>query len=69
MAFANESGLDRLVRLIAGLAMLGIGWWGAGDDLAYVACRILGWYPLLTSLAGWSPLYAVLGFNTRRSHR
>ena len=69
MAFPNESGLDRAIRLIVGFVILGVGWFGPVDDLAGVTCRILGWYPLVTSLAGWSPLYAILGLNTRLRRR
>ena len=53
------------VLLAAGAAILWLGWFGPLEDLAGVACRILGWYPLITSLIGWSPLYAVLGVSTR----
>ena len=31
---------------------------------------IFGWVPLLTSIAGWCPIYTLLGINTlRRTHR
>ncbi len=69
MAFPNESGLDRIVRLVAAAVILGLGWFGPVHDLAGVACRILGWYPLVTGLFGWSPLYAVLGWTTRAGRR
>ncbi|MCP4205007.1 MAG: DUF2892 domain-containing protein [bacterium] len=69
MAFPNESRFDQTIRLIAGALILGVGWFGPVDDLAGVAFRILGWYPLVTGLIGWSPLYAVLGWSTRRIRR
>lgn len=69
MTFPNQSGLDRALRLVVGALILGVGWFGPVDDLAGVACRILGWYPLVTSLVGWSPLYAVLGLSTRGNRR
>lgn len=65
MAQANESGLDRIARLLIGVVILGVGWFGPVDDLLGVASRILGWYPLVTGVLGWSPLYAVLGLSTR----
>ncbi len=65
VAFANENGVDRAVRLVLSAAILGLGWFGAVDQLVGVACRILGWYPLVTGFLGWSPLYAVLGWSTR----
>jgi len=67
IALPNESALDRGVRLVIGALMLGAGWMGSVDELLGVACRILGWYPLVTGALGWSPLYAVLGWNTRRN--
>lgn len=69
MAFPNQGGLDRALRFAAGLVILGFGWFGPVEGLAGVACRILGWYPLITSVVGWSPLYAVLGLDTRRRPR
>ena len=55
----NEGGIDRIVRIIAGVVLLGlmiqgtIGVWGW-----------LGVVPLVTGLVGWCPLYTVLGMNT-----
>lgn len=55
----NEGGLDRMLRIVAGLTLLGlmaagtIGWWGW-----------LGVVPLATGLIGWCPVYTLLGLNT-----
>lgn len=55
----NEGGIDRIVRVIAGVVLLGlmatgtIGWWGW-----------LGLVPLATGLIGWCPAYTLLGLNT-----
>lgn len=55
----NEGGIDRIVRIVAGLLLLGlmamgsIGWWGW-----------LGIVPLATGLIGWCPAYTLLGVNT-----
>lgn len=55
----NVGGLDRIVRIIAGLALIGltlagtIGAWGW-----------IGVVPLLTAALGTCPLYTVLGFST-----
>ena len=55
----NEGGIDRMVRIVAGLVLLGlmatgtIGWWGW-----------LGIVPLATGLIGWCPVYTLLGMNT-----
>ncbi|MDO8447853.1 DUF2892 domain-containing protein [Rhodoferax sp.] len=55
----NEGGIDRVVRIVAGVVLLGlmamgtIGWWGW-----------LGIVPLATGLIGWCPAYTLLGMNT-----
>lgn len=55
----NEGGIDRIVRIVVGLVLLGlmamgtIGWWGW-----------LGVVPLATGLIGWCPAYTFLGMNT-----
>lgn len=55
----NEGSLDRVVRVVAGVGLIGatlaglIGPWGW-----------IGVVPLATALMGWCPLYAVLGFRT-----
>lgn len=55
----NEGGIDRILRIVAGLALIGltlngnIGVWGW-----------LGVVPLATGLMGWCALYALLGINT-----
>lgn len=55
----NEGGIDRILRIVAGLVLLGltltgnIGVWGW-----------IGVVPLATGALGWCPLYSVLGLNT-----
>ena len=55
----NEGGIDRLFRVVVGLAMIALaakgtwGWW------AYV-----GIVPLVTGAIGMCPIYTVLGLNT-----
>lgn len=54
----NEGKADRIVRAVAGIAIIAAGvqygsWWGA-----------VGIVPLLTSAMGWCPLYTLLGVNT-----
>jgi hypothetical protein len=56
---ANVGGIDRILRIVAGLVLIGltvtgtIGMWGW-----------LGVVPLATGAIGWCPPYAILGFNT-----
>jgi hypothetical protein len=55
----NEGTVDRAVRAIVGLALVGatlagmIGAWGW-----------IGVVPLLTAAVGWCPVYTLLGVNT-----
>jgi len=54
----NVGGLDKTLRIVAGVAIIGAGvvtgsWLGA-----------IGLVPLLTGLFGFCPLYPILGINT-----
>ena len=54
----NVGSIDRVIRIVAGVAIVGAGvyyqsWWGA-----------IGAVPLLTGLMGWCPPYALFGWNT-----
>lgn len=56
---ANEGALDRGLRMVAGLVLIGlaasgtVGLWGW-----------IGVVPLLTGAIGWCPLYTVFGIRT-----
>ena len=55
----NMGGIDKGVRVIAGVAALGLGYyhqsyWG-----------LIGLVPLTTILINWCPLYAPFGISTR----
>jgi hypothetical protein len=55
---ANVGGIDRILRIIAGLAILGAGsyfksWWG-----------LVGIVPLLTAALRFCPAYLPFGVNT-----
>lgn len=54
----NVGSADRVVRIVAGLAIIGAGiyfkaWWG-----------VIGVVPLVTATMGYCPLYSPLGINT-----
>ena len=55
----NEGGLDRGLRVLAGVVLLGLAATGVLGPWAY-----LGVVPLVTGALGWCPLYTVLGINT-----
>jgi hypothetical protein len=56
---SNVGGIDRILRIVAGVVLLGltisgtIGAWGW-----------LGLVPLATGAIGWCPPYAMLGWST-----
>jgi hypothetical protein len=54
----NVGGLDRIIRIIAGLAILGTGyhfksWWG-----------LIGFGPILTGIFRFCPAYLPFGLST-----
>ncbi len=55
----NEGGLDRILRILVGLAVLSLAFVGPKTPWAYV-----GLVPLITGLVGICPLYSILGLNT-----
>jgi hypothetical protein len=55
----NEGSLDRAVRAIAGLALIGATLAGAIGPWGWI-----GIVPLLTAAVGWCPVYTLLGVNT-----
>jgi hypothetical protein len=66
MSYRNVSNLDRLVRILLGTFMLAAGWSGLVPGVWGIALKVFGWVPLVTGLIGWCPVYALLGFRTRR---
>ncbi len=57
---ANVGGVDRAIRIVLGIVILGLGyayhsWWG-----------LVGLIPLGTGLVRWCPLYSPLGISTAR---
>ena len=65
----NEGGFDRILRVIAGVVLLYLGWAGVVVGFWGIVLKWLGFLPLVTGLLGWCPLYAALGWSTRRPAR
>ena len=55
----NESTLDRVIRVVAGLAIISLVFIGPKTPWAW-----FGLVPLLTGLIGFCPAYALLGIRT-----
>jgi hypothetical protein len=64
MTYRNLSTPDRLIRIVLGLLMLAAGWGGLADGVWKIALQVFGWVPLVTGIAGWCPIYAMLGIST-----
>ena len=57
----NVGSVERVIRIIAGIAILSLAFVGPQSPWAY-----LGIIPLATGLFGRCPAYALLGVSTRR---
>ncbi len=65
MITKNVGGADRIIRIIAGLALLGFALAGmAGEGLVTAIVGAAGAAALFTGLVGWCGLYKLLGINT-----
>jgi hypothetical protein len=61
----NEGTADRVIRVVAGIVLLALGWGEVVTGTLGTVLKVLGFVPLLTGLIGWCPLYAVAHFSTR----
>ncbi|MEW6178791.1 MAG: DUF2892 domain-containing protein [Chloroflexota bacterium] len=64
MSFVNESTVDRIIRVAAGILLLALGWGGVVTGTLGTIFKFLGFVPLLTGLIGWCPAYALFKFRT-----
>ena len=55
----NVGGTDRILRVVLGLALIGMAAFGVIGAWGWI-----GVMPLLTAAMGYCPLYTVLGFST-----
>ena len=58
----NEGTIDRVLRVIVGLALLAAYFLTAGGSYHWL--YLLGIVPLVTGLVGTCPVYSLLGFST-----
>lgn len=59
----NVGGLDKIIRLVLGVALLSMFFWAEGT-LKWVG--LVGIIPLFTALIGWCALYQIFGINTAK---
>jgi hypothetical protein len=67
MSYINESNIDRVIRVVLGVALLALGWGGLVTGTVGVVFKVLGFIPLLTGLIGWCPAYSLLRIRTNKS--
>ncbi|MCM8855839.1 MAG: DUF2892 domain-containing protein [Candidatus Thiodiazotropha sp.] len=60
----NVGGIERIIRIIAGVAILA---WGflLSDPINWIGA--IGAVPLLTGLVSFCPLWTLFGINTKKS--
>jgi hypothetical protein len=56
---SNVGGIDRIVRILVGLVLIGLAVAGIFSPWGYI-----GAVPLLTGVIGWCPAYLPFGFKT-----
>ena len=61
----NEHPVERVVRVVLGLALLSL--LAVGPIPGWGLVGLLGFIPLLTGALGSCPLYTLFGFSTRSS--
>lgn len=63
---ANLGSIDRLLRIVLGLALIGaaLGLYGPAYTTAW---GWIGIVPLVTAVVRWCPVYALLGMKTCRA--
>lgn len=59
MGWKNEGTIDRALRVVLGLGVLSLVFVGPQTAWGWV-----GLVPVVTGLAGFCPLYSILGINT-----
>lgn len=56
---SNVGGMDKIIRILAGIVLLALAIMGIGAPWTYI-----GIVPLVTGLMGWCPAYLLIGVNT-----
>lgn len=65
MTFINEGAWDRVIRILAGIA-LGYAAWLTWPGTAGIVLVVIGAIALVTGLVGWCPGYALFGISSKK---
>jgi len=60
----NESNVDRIIRVVAGVVLLFLGFGGALNGTLAIVADVIGVVLALTGAVGFCPAYALLKFST-----
>ena len=63
----NESGLDRIIRVVLGIVLLALSFGGVMSGGWGIVGLVLGAVALLTGIVGFCPLYAMLKIRTNKA--
>lgn len=64
--FVNESGWDRVVRVVLGVLLVGAAWGGAIAGALGVVVGVAGLVLLATGVVGWCPIYRLFHLSTHK---
>jgi hypothetical protein len=67
MNFANESGIDRIIRVVLGIVLIALAWGGVVSGGFGIVLGVVGAVLLLTGAVGFCPLYALLKIRTKQA--
>ena len=66
MNFANESGIDRIIRAVVGIILIALAASSAVTGVLGIIFWVVGAVLLLTGIVGFCPLYALLRIRTKQ---
>ncbi|MFD2174187.1 YgaP family membrane protein [Rhodobacter lacus] len=58
----NVGGIDKIARIVVGIALIAAFFLTSGGSMHWLL--LIGVVPLITGLAGTCPLYSIVGINT-----
>jgi hypothetical protein len=64
---SNESSIDRIIRVVLGIALLAISWNMGFAGVGAILLLAVGVIALLTGVVGFCPLYGLLKFRTNKA--
>lgn len=62
----NEGTVDRVLRIIVGIALIAIGVWVVGSQAWIWTLTIVGIVLLVTGIIGWCGIYTLFGVSTKK---